>query len=455
MIHEVALADENQKCLSQIVRLQLDLLWVAVRLAKAEKPLIRANVLGLLCGLSTGRSRAERLVGWLFDGRIAKPLNLLEEFISSQEASNFVAPGQLLLDEKSDFVEMVRRDVGYLYSHHDGRRGFEFYLVHIGRDTFIPPVALHAAHQFASHNRQGLPRWLKAVKEFLEYFYANLDLPGTFFPNGRAYGRERFFAAYRSTNPTQHICAICDEHRPITVLRGDSYSDIEHYFPKSLYPHLACHPYNLVPICRACNSAHLDRDPLAGADGTRRTLGQVFLPYRSESVRTQGAVKLDWTPPSAPALSIEARQADPAPDFPAKLEAFASIYDIPGRWQSRIHSIGEQLWRQMSSYVRAEMDSGEELTPLKAKTALDRLLGYFVDDLGASPWDYVLVWYLSHLLVKEVEEAITQNKTTAEVPLLVELERIIASPPRQHISRLNVDEVLETSRKLYPAEAAP
>jgi hypothetical protein len=300
-----------------------------------------------------------------------------------------------------------------------------------------------------------LPDFQKGAKQFLLAFYEQLSSGISadtlrFNPaNYPKYGREQYFKDYESENHHQSVCAICDEHRPITIIHGDTYSDIEHYFPKSIYPHLACHPYNLIPICKACNSAHLDKDPLNGQNDARRTLGEVFLPYRSESVRLHGAVKFDWTQPISPALSIVKREDDANNLFHARLMAFSEIYDIPGRWQERIHQIGEQLWRQMSYFVHAEIEKKEELDVFKVKTSLERLLNYFIEDLGATPWDYVLVWYLSHLLVTEIESAILNHQHPKDVALIQSLDDIVKESLLRVCPVLRGDEVLETSRSLY------
>ena len=185
-----------------------------------------------------------------------------------------VKPGHSLLDEKIEVVQMMRRDVGRLYqlSEHSA---FECYLlieVKLGDQVVYDcPRSLSATCDFVQANHL-LPKWLKAgIQEFLTYFYTNFDdLSADFFPTGKPYGRTEFFSS--STRIWLNVCAICDEHRPMTILRGEYYSDIEHYFPKSVYPHLACHPYNLIPICKPCNFARLDKDPLFTSDRSRRAL---------------------------------------------------------------------------------------------------------------------------------------------------------------------------------------
>jgi len=413
MIHEVRLPRRTKIYLWQITRLQMDVLACATTL---QPGFTEQDLQLALAGKM--RQRAERVAEWIWEHKDTR--EGLRAFVTGSP------------QERQSLVESMRRDVSRL--------------VWARRDETLEC-------RFAD-DRQ-LPDYKKGAKQFLLAFYEQLSSGISvdtlrFNPaNYPKYGREQYFKDYESENHHQSVCAICDEHRPITIIHGDTYSDIEHYFPKSIYPHLACHPYNLIPICKACNSAHLDKDPLNGQNDARRTLGEVFLPYRSESVRLHGAVKFDWTQPVSPALSIVKRENDANNLFQARLMAFSEIYDIPGRWQGRIHQIGEQLWRQMSYFVRAEIEKNEELDVFKVKTALERLLNYFIEDLGATPWDYVLVWYLSHLLVTEIESAILNHQHPKDVALIQSLDDIVKESLLRVCPVLRGDEVLETSRSLY------
>jgi hypothetical protein len=415
MIHEVRLPRHTKIYLWQITRLQMNVLSCATTL---QHDFTEQNLQTALTGKM--RQRAECVAECICkrkDTRVG-----LQTFVSGS------------LQERQSLVESMRRDV--------------LRLVWAQRNETLEC-------RFAD-DRQ-LPYFQKGAKQFLLAFYEQLSSGISadtlrFNPaNYPKYGREQYFKDYESENPHQSVCTICDEHRPITIIHNDAFSDIEHYFPKSIYPHLACHPYNLIPICKACNSAHRNRDPLNGQNGAWRTLGEVFLPYRRESVRLHGAVKLDWTQPVSPALSIVKRKDDANNLFHARLMAFSEIYDIPGRWQNRIHQIGEQLWRQMSYFIRAEIEKDEELDVFMVKTALERLLNYFIEDLGATPWDYVLVWYLSHLLVTEIEATIQNHQPQNEVALIQTLDEMIKESLLPVHPVLRADEVLETSRSLYKA----
>ena len=59
------------------------------------------------------------------------------------------------------------------------------------------------------------------------------------------------------------VCPYCNRNYIFTVPRKKVRPQYDHYFPKSLYPHLCVSMYNLIPCCGMCNSFKSDDDPLA------------------------------------------------------------------------------------------------------------------------------------------------------------------------------------------------
>lgn len=422
MIHDVKLPRETRIYLWQIVHVQMDLLCSAAKLVGVFS---REQIQERLADKIPAQ-RADRLSRWLFAHKV--PRDALQQFAEDGNQA-----------DKLSLVEQMRGDVVRLYW---GR-------VQETLECCCPT--------------RDLTKWQRAAEDFLISFYDGLGdgLDGTLLwqnpCNLQKYGREQFFAAFERENPEQCVCAICDEHRHMTILRGEYFSDIEHYFPKSVYPHLACHPYNLIPICKQCNTAHLNKDPLERSVG-RRTLGEIFLPYRAESIADKGVVRLDWqrTGPTgkSPMLKIRSRH-DKDAAFDAKLQAFSDIYDIPGRWQGRIHEIGEQLWRYIRYFVRVEMEQGAEIGPARLKDELERLLSYFFEDLQKSPLTFVLIWYLGNMLVEEIEMELQKPKRSEMVPVLDTIRAIIEDRNGSVSSyRLRAKDALVTARSLYNHEQA-
>ncbi len=422
MIHEVKLPRETRVYLWQIVRAQMSLL----RSAAAFPGTFTQEQLCQQLATKMSRQRAVQLASWLY-GRKA-PREALEEFAAHDGPT-----------EKMALVGKMRRDVVRLYSR-DGNETLECRF----------PVATKT---------NPLQSYMKGAHDFLVYFYNGLDdgLSSALFPKNPCqfsrYGREQFFTAFERENPGQYVCAMCDEHRYMTITRGKHSSDIEHYFPRAIYPHFSVHPYNLIPICGPCNTAHLDRDPLQKSDGNRRTLGEIFLPYRAESIAKQGVVRLVWQstdpPEKRPNFQIQPRQ-DNEDTIQAKLQAFSEIYNIPGRWQDRIHQIGEQLWRYIRHYVRVEMDQDEEIDVLLLKGELERLLSYLFEDLGKGPWTYGLIWYLGSIIIEEIEAQIDQPTRTEIVPVVDTIRDLLKErndPVATHTTRAR--DALAVARKIY------
>lgn len=385
MIHDVKLPNETKLYLDQVVQAQMDLLIGAANLQGA----FAQDQLRLQLATKMSGQRADQLASWLFHRKVPA------EAVGAFAAYNDVAT-------KTALAEQMRRDVDRLSQGN-----------------------IQEELEYQATRMNPLPGYLKGAYDFLVYFYEYLDagLSMELFQenpfNFYKYGRKQFLAAYERENPEQYVCAICDEHRYMTVFRGKYSSDIEHYFPKAIYPHLSVHPYNLIPICGPCNTVHLDKDPLSKQDGNRRTLGEIYLPYRAESVAVQGAIRLTWQstdpPEKRPSLQIQPRQVNDG-TLQAKLQAFSEIYDIPGRWQNRIHQIGEQLWRYIRHYVRVEIDGEVEIDLEQLKVELERLLGYLFEDLGKGPWTYGLIWYLSNILIEEIEAAIPNSGGSGVTP---------------------------------------
>ncbi|MCP4695858.1 MAG: hypothetical protein GY862_03255 [Gammaproteobacteria bacterium] len=89
----------------------------------------------------------------------------------------------------------------------------------------------------------------KALKEYLESFYSPGLQKGYGFPlPGRveAFTRGDIVNAFHEQNRQIGVCVFCDSDLDDP--------DLDHFYSKSDYPELSCHPANLVAICKTCNS---------------------------------------------------------------------------------------------------------------------------------------------------------------------------------------------------------
>ena len=175
------------------------------------------------------------------------------------------------------------------------------------------------------------------VKEFFNYFYEVVfhrkDGPSI---NGHSCEatRDQFSSAYYQANGgLTHVCPIC-LHRKSNAIKEN---DLEHYFPKAVYPPLILHPSNLIFICRDCNETY--KGVCDALQGGKKPLDRVFRPYR-DTVKERAEVAFrreantDW---------VKLLAADGSADEQERIENFDLQYKLEKRWSSDIAGIFEQI----------------------------------------------------------------------------------------------------------------
>lgn len=90
-----------------------------------------------------------------------------------------------------------------------------------------------------------------AIRGLFESFYDPLFYPSCGYRLHAAsmvalvvFNRDKFLEQFTNTN-CLGVCPMCDGSR------GDP--EVDHFLPKSKYPFLSLHPFNLLPICSTCN----------------------------------------------------------------------------------------------------------------------------------------------------------------------------------------------------------
>ena len=139
-----------------------------------------------------------------------------------------------------------------------------------------------------------------------------------------SFGRQEFLDAFFLANNQLTVCSACDESKRFTATRVGKHSFIDHYFPKSSFPHLSCHPFNLVLICSFCNGLKSDIAPLRKHDNDptqgrksedRYKPVDIAPPYRKDSglgswTRLVSSQTLPLGPSSATGLPRTLRGSD-------------------------------------------------------------------------------------------------------------------------------------------------
>jgi hypothetical protein len=262
---------------------------------------------------------------------------------------------------------------------------------------------------------------------------------------GRAdrYQRQEFLKAFRSSNREQWVCIVCDEQTWCTHDSDAVRADIDHYFPKKLYPHLCVHPFNLIPTCHLCNSSVKgDLDPLDYAG----SLKELELPYRPRrGLREDAYLRYNFSSaPPGGLITIHARMSPkrlvpwsqrgwPKPVVNRRIAAFQRLSNLPDRWNKRgVADITPNTWLpgtglehhlflRTLAYLRSARWQAP-LTPMALLALLEEYIGYLnKHECGRFPDTYPLLWWLqAH--VKDLRDRITRG-TALQFPLLVTINQ--------------------------------
>lgn len=271
------------------------------------------------------------------------------------------------------------------------------------------------------------PDWQVAGANFLKAFYfafsTETGLPGAMLGRARGFGRQDFLRAFEDENDGLYVCSVCDEARVGTRYKGRIHTDIDHFFPKKVYPHLSIHPYNLIPICHSCNSALKGAlDPLDAGAGARLTLHDVALPYRSPGFAVNALLAVDvdgWRHARDPFTFQSIGQEPPQ----AHLAGLGRLLGVPGRWNQKatLTEIGDSMFRHVGQFLRADpaISSGN-VDKRKLLEKLDEYLGMLKEEnLRRDPLTFPIKWLLAHLL-EDAHNARANNAFLKELHALVD-----------------------------------
>ncbi len=194
----------------------------------------------------------------------------------------------------------------------------------------------------------------KILKDFFGYFYDVVLCTTHFHLNELSspmYSRKELAKNYfkGENRKIRRICPVCLN----TVSNGETDEDVEHYFPKSKYPCLCLHPYNLYFCCSACNSRFKGtKSPLKGK---QRNIGSIFLPYL-DTVKEQ--VQLEFENP-------EDKDSEVVKLFPAengasdtgeKIKEFDRLFSLEERWSGQL----EEYYMSLYSWYQEKMQEKDE-----------------------------------------------------------------------------------------------
>lgn len=207
----------------------------------------------------------------------------------------------------------------------------------VGHDMEFYQARTGVSFSFATSDLSRQERAI--VHDFFLYFY-DVAFGRTVGPslNGhvcRATRGELSQDYYRLNPALNHTCPVCLHH----MSNAAKETELDHYFPKSRYPVLAVHPWNLMYICKDCNKTYKkSKDPLSRGRGM---LDTAFRPYR-DTVREHVVLNFQW----APKIEEDRVKLSPAADCMGekdKVDAFSALFQLEERWSADLAGLFECL----------------------------------------------------------------------------------------------------------------
>lgn len=369
MLHRVTLPDTTKACLTEAVSWQFRLLAAALAVPSVEAQAIET---WLRNHEHIDEDQAGKIIEWLNSKRTGSPgrISNLKSFREDEDDPD-------TLKIKQAWLEARKRESDALLQ----GEAVDLEVIEYGGNA---------------------PTWRRSAAAFLKRFYDDLDggLPAELFAQSsrESFTRKIFLDTFFDTNSGLCICPICDMTPLRTMVRESFYVDIDHFFPKSLYPHLAIHPYNLIPICHVCNSgAKKALDPLANPVGPRYRTDSIRLPYHSTTSLGEELFISPPTPGQPFVLRTFALRGDVVSSHTIEAinDILLRLYDIPKRWQEGSDTIGEIMFRRVREHL---WFLETEPTAQQAQTYLDELLTIIEKHSSTQePYSIAMLWWLVYL----------------------------------------------------------
>lgn len=430
MLYPLILPDETRECLLDLTQLQLDLLSYAATtmpLPKpSQKPAERKNELIATCahyldGHSTHyKGHGNDLANYFFQRYPVKATNKQEGKSEESDGGRFKLLEAFAIkyrdqpgDEKKQWLARLRQEIEDLAADQPSTLIIQnFY------DEDTPGKKLKT--QTAGKAQAG---------QFLLTFYdnylgdSNSKIPEAFLTSTTTsgFGRRQLLELFHQKNELLQMCAVCDETRFYTryetqdktgKVQRTSHAVLDHFLPKSIYPHLCCHPYNLVPICYSCNSpVKSTLDPLIDqTTWQRRRLHRDALPYGKFNISEYAYLKVSHESSAKLITSHEILARNPnQPYAQESIKILQDTFKLSNRWfdgNIPAERVMDALFRRMRHFL-----GNGKGNPLGAniEDEIDnmlRLLLYYIDheDKQKDPLTFAMSWVLASFLKEHEKE---------------------------------------------------
>ncbi|MFK7947304.1 MAG: hypothetical protein AB8G11_06940, partial [Saprospiraceae bacterium] len=224
-----------------------------------------------------------------------------------------------------------------------------------------------------------------AVKPLMIAFYEDLLKSGFIQEihkgvEASRYNRDKFIGSFWKVNNELEVCPACDRERSDKV-DDKVYDDADHFLPKSVYPFLSLHPYNLFPLCIYCNRSFKgDRDSVDNHNNA--PLPNIFHPYLRPALH-KIRIDIERNDTGVVKSVIEDIEQNPS----RRLNSLFRVFKLDTRWVDRLRhhrkniiddiiSDGKRL-RRRHGYTIENFDFRREL-----RTTIREMLDERIEKLG-------------------------------------------------------------------------
>lgn len=198
----------------------------------------------------------------------------------------------------------------------------------------------------------------KALKLLCDPLY---DVVGNGFPPASStpqFSIQLLRHRYATVNHRQgRVCPVCVGE--ILFTKGEGQND--HYFPRSKFPTLTLHPYNLLPTCPNCNGSSFkhEKSPVEETDAGPGELQTVFLPYLR---------------PAKPEVTLGVGEncniiITPSPGTskytPQRIKNMDRLYKLEDRWSEVLSNVCDDIESEWESICTQHSTTAERLAALR------------------------------------------------------------------------------------------
>lgn len=182
------------------------------------------------------------------------------------------------------------------------------------------------------------------------WLYENLEdngYPMVVMGDGQSFSRGNYLVLWEEQNGTLNVCPSCDGKKPDIGRNKHRLSDLDHFLPKSVYPLLALHPRNLVPICIECNQRIKGEiNPLA--DNGAVSFSHSFHPYTAPAAVDVIEVTCQRDPNGVPQVRMEDQELG---GQTTRVVSLDRVFNLSERWTGRVREVEASLIDKVSGWI--------------------------------------------------------------------------------------------------------